>query len=73
MDYGYIDVLRTSNGLPAVITSLGVTYKTIWGRLQDVRTIFGDVLKTSLGRNFAEWLAPVLRIIQKIPENYCSC
>ena len=32
-----------------------VTYRTIWGRPEDVRAFFGDVLRTSSGRNFAQW------------------
>ena len=54
MDYGYIDVLSTSQGRPAADATFGVTYRTIWGRPEDVRTFFGDMLRTSSGRNFAE-------------------
>ena len=42
-----------SQGRPAKDVSLGVTYRTIWGRPGDVRTFFWDVLRMSLGRNFA--------------------
>ena len=35
----------------ATDVSLGITYRTIWGRPEDVRTFFGDVFRTSLGRN----------------------
>ena len=45
-----------SQGRPAADASLGVTYRTIWGRPKDVRTFFGYVLRTSSGRNFAEWV-----------------
>ena len=35
----------------AADVSLGIIYRTIWGRLEDVWTFFGDVFRTSLGRN----------------------
>ena len=49
--------MNTSQGCPAADASLGVTYRTIWGRPEDVRTFFGDVVivSMSLGCNFAEW------------------
>ena len=46
-----------SQGNPAADTSLGVTYRTIWGRPEDVSAFSGDVYRASLGRNFAEWEA----------------
>ena len=55
MDYGSIDVLSTSQGRSAADASLGVPYRTIWGRPEDVRTLFLDVFRTSSGRNFAQW------------------
>ena len=46
-----------SQGHPAADTSLGVTYRTTWGRPGDISAFSGDVYRTSLGRNFAEWEA----------------
>ena len=43
--------MSTSQGRPTADASLGVTYRTI-----DVRTFFGDVVRTSLGHNFVEWV-----------------
>ena len=57
MDDGEIDVLSTSQGRPAANCSLAFTYRTIYGRPEDVRTFFRDTLKTSPGRNFSEWLS----------------
>ena len=47
--------LSTSQGHPAKGSPLRVTYRTIWGRPEDVRTFFGNVLRMSSGRNFSEW------------------
>ena len=46
MDYGKIDVLSTSQGCPAADASLGLTYRTIRGHLENVWIFWG----TSLGR-----------------------
>ena len=35
----------------AAYASLGITYKAIWGRPEDVGGFFGDVFRTFLGRN----------------------
>ena len=40
MDYGSVDVLSTSQGRPAADASLGVTYRTIWGRPEDNQANF---------------------------------
>ena len=56
IDHSQTDVLITSKRRPTADASLGVTYRTIWGRPQDVRTFLGDVRKTSAGRKFAEWV-----------------
>ena len=36
MDYAYIAVLTTPQGCPAADASLRVTYRTIWGRPEDI-------------------------------------
>ena len=36
--------------------SIGVTYRTLRGRPEDVNKFFGDILRTFSGRNFAEWV-----------------
>ena len=56
MDYGKIDVLSTSQGRSAADASLGLTYRTIRGSPENVRIFFGNVFRTSSGRNFAEWV-----------------
>ena len=61
MDYGSIDVLSTSQGRPTADASLGVTYRAIWGRPDDVKTLFGNVLRMSSGCIFAEWVLTTLR------------
>ena len=48
--------MSTNQRRPAGDASLGVTYRTRWGLLEDVRTFLGDVLRTSSGRKFAEWV-----------------
>ena len=55
MDYGWIDVLSTSQGGPARDSPLEVTHGTIRQHPADVRTISGDVLRTFSGRIFTEW------------------
>ena len=41
MDYGQIVILSTSQGRPAADASFGVTYRTRWGRHENVTTFFG--------------------------------
>ena len=67
MDYGKIDVLSTSQGRPTADASLGVTYRTRWGRPEDVRTFFGYILRTSSGRNFSELVDTRLKKVIHVP------
>ena len=64
MDYGLIDVLSTSQRRPATDASLGVTYRTIWGRPKEVMTFLGDVFTTSSGCSFADWV--VFKVIRNV-------
>ena len=48
--------MSTSQGHLAADASLGVTNKIIWGRPEDVRMFFRDILRTPSGCNFAEWV-----------------
>ena len=49
-----VDVMSTSQGRPAADASLDVTYRTRWGRPEDVRTFWGSIFRTFSEQNFAE-------------------
>ena len=72
MDYGSIDVLSTSQGRPAADASLGVTYRTIWGRPEDVRTFFFGRLQDILGTQFCPVGTEYLRATRQVSKKKCS-
>ena len=49
--------MSMSQGRPAEDASLDVKCRATWGRLEDAKTFFRNVFRTSSGRSFAEWEA----------------